>query len=409
MDNLQSMFESALVDSAARVFSDMLADKIEAQGLKLTSRERDRLLKRLQSDEAVDLRFRAWKWWDDAVIAVEWTDEDWALADHRVQRLLDGERIVELIARTTDDTAEVLLRTLRRTWKTVSRNENRERRGFETRLGARWGLGLDRLRMALSVAGECGEMAANSASQDPEFSSPVLLDVLAHSHARACQITEEILILLSSGFADGAMARWRTLHEIAVVTYVLGRHGEQMAQSFIDHEIVESMKAARDYRECSDRLGYEPMSDSEYDEIRDAYDGVVRQYGKAFKTQYGWAAEALGSQKPSFRDLELEAGVDHLRGHYRLASHNVHANPKGVFLKLGLMEESDVLLAGSSNVGLTDPGHGAAISLLQVTATLATMRPSLDALVHLRILTRLVDEVGDLFIEAQQELEGDLG
>jgi hypothetical protein len=42
-------------------------------------------------------------------------------------------------------------------------------------------------------------------------------------------------------------------------------------------------------------------------------------------------------------------------------------NPEGVFFKLGLIGESEVLLAGPSNAGLTDPGHASALSLMQIS------------------------------------------
>ena len=49
--------------------------------------------------------------------------------------------------------------------------------------------------------------------------------VLWRLHARSCQITMEILALLKSGFADGAHARWRTLHEIAVTALFIKQQG----------------------------------------------------------------------------------------------------------------------------------------------------------------------------------------
>lgn len=78
-----------------------------------------------------------------------------------------------------------------------------------------------------------------------------------------------------------------------------------------------------------------------------------------------------------------------------MASHNVHANPKGVFLKLGLMQESQVLLAGPSNAGLTDPGCGAALSLTQVSTTLGLLQPSFDNNVALQIIVQLSGEIGE--------------
>jgi len=76
-----------------------------------------------------------------------------------------------------------------------------------------------------------------------------------------------------------------------------------------------------------------------------------------------------------------------------MASHNVHANPKGVFFKLGMLAESQVLLAGPSNAGLADPGHGAALSLSRVTAALVGLQqpPTLDNNVALLMMVQLGD------------------
>ena len=57
-------------------------------------------------------------------------------------------------------------------------------------------------------------------------------------------MADEIICLLENGFADGAMARWRTLHEIAIVAIVLSKHGEDIAQGYLDHQAVESKRAA---------------------------------------------------------------------------------------------------------------------------------------------------------------------
>jgi hypothetical protein len=88
-----------------------------------------------------------------------------------------------------------------------------------------------------------------------------------------------------------------------------------------------------------------------------------------------------------------------------MASHNVHANPKGVFFKLGLMNEVDILLSGPSDAGLADPGHSTAISLIQVSSALGSIKPTLDSLVILRILAQLEDNVSEAFMSANQRLE----
>jgi hypothetical protein len=88
-----------------------------------------------------------------------------------------------------------------------------------------------------------------------------------------------------------------------------------------------------------------------------------------------------------------------------MASHNVHANPKGVFFKLGLYQEGqDILLAGPSNIGLADPGQGTALSLAQITSTLLCLETNIDTLVICDILMTLVDEIGKEFVSVQKHL-----
>src|SRR5437870_8332031 len=75
-------------------------------------------------------------------------------------------------------------------------------------------------------------------------------------HVRACQVTDEIITLLENGFADGAMARWRTLHEIAVVTSLISQHGIELAERYVAYQAVEAKRALDMYARCHTDLGY---------------------------------------------------------------------------------------------------------------------------------------------------------
>lgn len=408
MSTLQSALDQTLRDAPYQLLTHIVLDRMATQGVKLTAREREQLLNHIRTNADDVFRLRRWRWWENQQLKIELTEADAEAIMDRFTEFIDTQ-LPELIGSAVEDLSVSILLTLHRNWRAEFRRQDRERRGFEKRLQQRWGEGINLLRMMLTVSRELGEMTRNSITDDPDFASPHLLDVLTRLHARACQVTDEIACLLSSGFADGAMARWRTLHEIAIVALLIQEHGEDLARRYTDHQVVESLRAAKDYRECSQRLGYEPMTEFEFEEIRQAYEEVVQRYGDTFKTQYGWAADALGHRQPSLKEIERVAGIDHLRAHYRLASHNIHANPKGVFFKLGLFEEVDVLLAGPSNAGLADPGHNAAISLLHVSVAQGLIRPNLDSLVGLRILSRLTAEVGEAFHRAHRQLEEEAG
>ena len=87
-----------------------------------------------------------------------------------------------------------------------------------------------------------------------------------------------------------------------------------------------------------DRLKYgDVWSPDEVAEVKSAFDAVILKYEKPFGEQYGWAAKTLGCKSPKFSQIEEASKIDHLRPYYKLASQNVHANPKAAYYRLGLI------------------------------------------------------------------------
>ncbi len=138
-----------------------------------------------------------------------------------------------LLHSVTNETAARMLPTFKRNWPAEARRQRAETEPFTQRLARRWRRPISRLAMLLTIARQLGE-SINDEVRRPEFADRRhTVEVLTRLHARACQISSEILVLLSGGFADGAMARWRTLHEIAVTTFFVARHGEPVAERYI--------------------------------------------------------------------------------------------------------------------------------------------------------------------------------
>jgi len=98
-----------------------------------------------------------------------------------------------------------------------------------------------------------------------------------------------------------------------------------------------------------------------------------------------------------------------MRGYYKMASHNVHAESKGLFFKLGVPREfrGKHVLSLESAIGFTDPAHGTAISLFQLTSTLllSKQRSSIYEPVTLKALEMLVTEIGDIFLKIDNHLQ----
>lgn len=205
-----------------------------------------------------------------------------------------------------------------------------------------------------------------------------VFEALGRLSARACRIAEEVLVLLKAGYGQGALARWRALHEVAIVADVIAEYGDECAERYFAHEGVESWRAMQEYQEHAAALGQEPYSDEEVESARQQYEALLERYGRSFAGPYGWAQEAVAAKDAryarrdvTFSALEASVGTPHMRPYYRMASHGVHANPKGVTWTPDLLptDRALVLLTGPSPAGLADPGHSTLASLTRVTAT----------------------------------------
>ncbi|MDO6389323.1 DUF5677 domain-containing protein [Pontibacter sp. BT731] len=234
-----------------------------------------------------------------------------------------------------------------------------------------------------------------------------LFEVLHKLHARAIQISKEILNLLKGGFSDGAMARWRTLHELTVIGYFIKDNGTETAQRFLDHEYVSNFKEAQCYDEYGEKLGLTKLNEEELTYLRNQKDAMIHKYGKDFKEDYGWAAHIIKG-KPNFSEIEKKVNLNHLRPYYKLANNMVHSGAKSIKFKLGLIDKElmdQVLLTGPTNYGLALPGQNTVISLHQTTVNLLTHAPTFDRLVSLKVMAKFVEECKNAFVQIEKRLE----
>ena len=322
-----------------------------------------------------------------------------------------SEALSEAMPGAMEDLSEIVLRQLKKDAAAMLRRRTRELKSFESRLGKTWRDALSVLKILLVICTELGDDFNEEYRAETSEQEDFVFEVLTRLHARACQIASEILVLLKSGFADGAHARWRSLHEIACVSYIIKSAGNDVAERYLLHRAIEAREAALEYQRHCQRLGYEPICESEMDKIEFAYQHLLDRFGTGYRQPYGWADpvfdEAKQKKRLGFRDIEAASGLEHHRPFYRMASHNVHANnPQGVFFKLGLYRNQEILLAGPSNMGLADPGQATAISLNQVTVNLLVSRQlNVDRVVALMILMKLVEEIEEKFVGTQKSLE----
>ena len=393
------------------VGAKLIKRQLEKKGVTLTEKQIDELEKKLQqlSDDTVSLDF---DFNDEQSKLLGLSEDEKVEIDISSEKELDEiyqefiSKVERAVPDIIDEMTAILMAGLKKDMPAMLKTYRKDMKSFEKRLQRDWKKPFDLFEAFLVLAVEAGDEFNREFRNNTAEKENYVLEALTRLHARACQIASEVLVLLKNGFADGAHARWRSLHEVAVVASFIKTHGNETAERYLLHDSIESYKAASLYQKYYEALGDEPISQDEYDKIKTVRDELIARFGKSYKNNYGWASSALNKNNPTFRDIEENSGLDHLRPYYKLASHNVHANPKGVIFKLGLLGNiQNILLAGPSNYGFTDPAQNAVSSLGLITVTLLTAKPTIDNVVLSNILLRFETEIAEEFYKIQKKIE----
>jgi hypothetical protein len=310
-----------------------------------------------------------------------------------------GEQDMEIIVENSfRQTSELLRENLRNSASNMLEKKRSEQKEFETKNYDKWCDGFDLLETLIVITEEIGSQYNDEHRPRAVAESDYVFEALITLHARMILTAKEILSLMKSGFADGAQARWRSLHEVAVTAAFIRKHGLKVALRYLRSYRVQSYKAIKQCNEYAKRADLEPFSDEEVKSSRLEYENIIKEYGEEMKTDYGWATSALNIKSPRLFDLEKSTGLDHWRPRYKWATHYIHPNykPPSTYLGMvGTIEEG--LIVGPSDAGFVDPAHQTAITLNIGTGALLHPHMRNDYLVLLPILTAISDEIGSVF------------
>lgn len=337
-----------------------------------------------------------------ADLSISFDDKDLAEIEQAVRNF--KAELPELVREVATGAAKAMLRKYEREWSKWRPFALSEGEGFLLRLEARWGKGFDAIRMLIELARDIGTEHHRRYRRSRSKRNRHIGAALMHLHSRAVQIAAEAMVLMENGYAAGALARWRTLHEVACVALLLDAGGDELAERYLLHEFVETRKALLQYQKCQPLLGHAPISKREAAEIERNYQALLARFGKPFGEDYGWAAAHLGNDRPGFAHVEEAAGRAMMRSHYKLASQNVHAGTKGIASRLGVPDDRYAAVAGATNFGFLSPGHNVALSLAQICSVMVPKNGSVDTIADLAALNMLVERVGRVLARAQRAI-----
>ena len=171
-----------------------------------------------------------------------------------------GEQAAELVDELIKNGPNELLNTLLQGLEEMVDVQLEESRAFEERNHGRWKKPLD-LLSAMWIA--CSELSEEHAHEGPVSVDKVVFDTLAHLQPRALLIASEIQCLLRGGFADGAMTRWRSLHEVVTTAIFIKKHGSESALKYRMSAHFRNYKVVLVYNEYCTRIHEERLIEEE--------------------------------------------------------------------------------------------------------------------------------------------------
>ena len=384
------------------ILRKLLTRKLEESKIEMPSEALDALVEHLLTGQSGNF-----VWNDDldetvTNLSLEFTEDDGNEIDSAINKALEA--LPEAARLAVDKASELLFKSLKRRWEDEHLAQQYEVQMFRDGIEARWGKGLDYLRMLLTCCREIGAQTLKRHNKSKSKRHALRRWVLVRLHARACQVADEIICLMENGFADGAMARWRTIHELCVVATLITDGDEDLAERYILHDAVEVKRQADEYEATQVSLGAAPISKRERKAIDREYQAILDRYGPAFAHPYGWAANHMNLKKPTFKDLQSAADHAGMNSHYKLASFGVHASARGLFFNLSAMGDQQLLLAGRCNAGLEEPGMRMAQSLALITSLYADSSADFDRISVLNCLLQVRDAVGPALQKAANRL-----
>ncbi|PPF76006.1 DUF5677 domain-containing protein [Pseudoclavibacter sp. Z016] len=161
-------------------------------------------------------------------------------------------------------------------------------------------------------------------------------DVLGGLAVRGLKVMEEVAWLLEGGFKEGAAARARTLHELAITSMVLakygspeGQHGD-LYQRYLDHEGVFVPTVARDLVVAGGDAIAQTLDADVLEILTKRREALIEKYGTDFRAMWGWAAVLLPKRTPANMATVSDLVEPGLMALYGMASPEVHAGSQGL-------------------------------------------------------------------------------
>lgn len=261
-----------------------------------------------------------------------------------------------------------------------------------------WGQALDLFELLINTA---IEISTNfDISKLEYFNENIdLYDALQRLQGRACLLSNEILVLLKAGFADGAYARWRTLYETMVISCFIADNGNETAKRYLDYSIVNELNEVRLVTKCNE-IFEDDINNEEIEELEKEVNKLKQHYGEQFiKGDYNWALNVIqprNKKKIQFWEIEVKVDfVKHMKPFYKSSSNNIHSASSSLYSHVALHnEDSHKILMGASYFGMEVPCSLASYHINVITSNLILYKAeTTEHLIQISLLNQIREDL----------------
>lgn len=313
-------------------------------------------------------------------------------------------RLEYLIKESKDECIKDSLRSYRQISKKTLPKIRDGAQEFERRTFRRWKPAFDHIEMMWCIAQELGEAHTSEFDQEHPEDTHIVMNAISSIFPKALIVTQEIICMLKGGYPDGALARWRSLHELTVTAMYILQEGREPAISYLMSFHFAARRAAQQLNEHAERARLDPFSDEDLRGFDERCVEAERQLGRKVKRDKDGEWPTINVAHRNFADMERHVGMDHWRPRYKWASRHTHSDLAPNEKLLGMSEAKEpVILVGASNSGFADPLMMTAISLAQITNTFLSVTPNLDRLVHSSVMLELSEEMNDIATKTRDD------
>ena len=185
--------------------------------------------------------------------------------------------------------------------------------------------------------------------------------LLVPLYGKLVRIAEQIGVLLTNGYPDGAWRIWRSFYEeTAILLFLIKERGKvDLEGKYIDHFNRTKKRKADSMQKNHQELKFPPIDADLLLNLDEKIKEFETKYGKEFlDEEFGWAKSVFNmSRKITFRDIEDHVRISRYRPFYIWASEHSHATFGSMiqFLDGNKINLSSIVRQATDKTSLIDP------------------------------------------------------